>query len=1064
MEANFDEARQSQLPALELLITMGYKYLSRAEVEAMRDEDHGTFILRDIAFEALRNINTFEFDGRELPFSDKNIADAIDELVGVQMEGLQDTAKKVYHMMMTSGGKTIREMAGGKLRSFNFRFIDFGSPEKNIFHVTAEYPANGKQENIRADLVCFVNGIPLAIIENKKSGTDVKEALQQLNGYQSPERCPKLFVYPQILIGTNMEECRYGTTGTPSKFFAAWKEKWDDGKAEEQQKQHERELQSLIETPIDATLYKKICADLNGATAGHTQLLKRNTTAQDRGLYGLLRPERFLKIARHFILFDAGKKMIARYPQFFAVEKMLRRVEQEMEGTNGTRREGGIVWHTQGSGKSLTMVLFVKALIEHPHLLNPRVIVVTDRIDLDKQISDTFRNCNLKKEVIQATTGKHLLTLIKEKNPAVVTSLVHKFESAARSRTGFVDEDRNIFVLVDEAHRTQGGIANAEMRRTIPNACFIAFTGTPLLKDEKSRNQFGDFIDKYTIDDALSDNVILPLIYEGRFVDMNQNGEKVDKHVERITKDLSPKEKREMQRFVNSKVIKSNPHRIAEIAYDIEDHFCRQFQGTGLKAQLVAPSKFSAILFQDIFEHNNRVRSAVVISEAKAEDEETDDHKREVFDFLKKVAADHNGLESYEKEVIESFKNNPEGIELLIVVDKLLTGFDAPRNTVLYLTKELRDHNLLQAIARVNRIFDHSSRPKTAGFIIDYSENAENIRTAMELFSSFDKEDVRRALIDTAEKMEELAESYDALDTLFKGVENKADSDSYIQYLADEQKRDQFYREFRTFIKNLDECLSLHDFANRFKDLDTYKRELKRYAELRKSAQLKYADKKDLKDYKTQLVKILDEYIDANEVEPLTGQININDKAAFDKALEDLGSDKSRAEAIAAQMSRTIHEKADKDPEFYDRMSKKIQKILDEMRAGKLADAAALKRMREAKDELTEKRDESIPDEIARMAGADVFYRNLRPLLLACGIADADFTTIIGDVFRILRQETIIDWHRQSDTQRAIKNKIDDYLYDEVIVKRGRSIGSDALRDIVNRTMELALENYELFS
>lgn len=1060
MQANFDEARQSQLPALELLINMGFTYLPRIQVDFLREGDHNKCILRDVSFEALSKINSFEVSGEEHRFSDKNIYDAIDELENLPLEGLQDTTKKIYHMIMTNGGKTIKEVVNGKSGSYNFRFFDFANPENNVFHVTAEFPMNGKRENKRPDIICFVNGIPIVVIENKKSGTAVEEALDQMVRNQQPDCIPKLFVFSQLLIGTNMSECLYGTTGTPKKFYAAWREKIVDT---EKQKKYEQSIKSFIQKPIEKGLYEQICADLNGATLHHSQLIDRQITDQDRGLYGLLRPERLLRLMRSFILFDAGLKKVARYQQFFAVEKILERVEQEEQGMNGNKRQGGIVWHTQGSGKSLTMVLFVKALIENPHLVNPRVIVVTDRIDLDKQISETFRNCNLKKDIIRANTGKHLLELVKEQTPAVVTSLVHKFESAGKMRSDFTDEDKNIFVLIDEAHRTQGGIANAEMRRTIPNACFIAFTGTPLLKKEKSQHQFGEFIDKYTIDDALNDDVILPLIYEGRFVDLKQNKEKVDRHVERIMKDRSPEEKRELQKYADSKVIKSNPHRITEIAYDIEDHFVGQFQNTGLKAQLVAPSKYSAIKFQEVFEESGKINTAVVISETKAEEDETDDHKREVGAFLKKIAANHNGLESYEKEVIESFKHNPDGVEILIVVDKLLTGFDAPCNTVLYLTKELKDHNLLQAIARVNRIFENEKRQKTSGFIIDYSQNAENIRNAMELFSNYDAEDVKKALIDTDEKIRELEDSYDALETLFKGIENKKDTEGYIQFLNDDQKRDQFYKEFREFIKNLDECLSLNDFANKFMNLDTFKKELKRYAELRKSAQLKYADKTDLKDYKAQLVKILDEYIDAEEVEPLTGQININDKVAFDKALEDLGSDKSRAEAIASQMSRTITEQADKDPEFYRRMSDKIDKILADMRAGKLADAQALVKMREAKDEMTNKKDSSIPEKVARITGADIFYRNLHPILSAHSLSDEDIETIVCELFAIVKSGATIDWHRLTDTQRALKNQIDDYVYDEIKTKYSLDISNEDLATIVDKVMELALENPEIF-
>jgi len=352
---------------------------------------------------------------------------------------------------------------------------------------------------------------------------------------------------------------------------------------------------------------------------------------------------------------------------------------------------------------------------------------------LDRQIKETFKNCNLKKEVIQATSGQHLVDLIKEKNLAVITTLIHKFESARKNSTGFVDKDENIFVLVDEAHRSQSGMANFEMNRIIPNACYIGFTGTPLMRSEKeSWRKFGGYIDKYTIDDALADNIILPLIYEGRYVDLVQNAEQIDRQVDRITEGLNDKQKKDLQRYIGSKIIKDNPQRIVEIAYDIEKHFIENFQNTGLKAQVVAPSKFSAVLFQKFFEGRGKIRTAVVISDEHEDGDEENTHKREVVAYLDSVRKNHSSVDKYEKDVIESFKYNEDGIEIIIVVDKLLTGFDAPRNTVLYLTKDLRDHNLLQAIARVNRLFENKKeKPKTAGYIMDYSENAKNIDIAM---------------------------------------------------------------------------------------------------------------------------------------------------------------------------------------------------------------------------------------------------------------------------------------------------------------------------------------------
>ncbi len=420
---NFDEAKQSQLPFIELLLNMGYSYISTEEALQQRGGDTSNFILADIAAEKLMEINSYEIDGVEYKFSEKDVRVAVDELEHIQYEGLIDTAQKVYNTIMpTSGGKTIKVNHGGKKVSKNFKFIDFENIEKNSFHVTVEYVASGKQ-NIRPDIVVFVNGIPFAVVENKKSGVDVKEAINQMNRNQGPEFCPKLFTYTQLLVGTNGKELQYGTTGTPNKFYAVWKEKGAD------QEELSEKLISLIEKRIDTDIYTQVLADLNGYTEGHTQRTGRLPTEQDCGVMFLFDPKRLLDLTKNYILFDAGVKKLSRYQQYFAIHKMLKRVEEEEVTDHGiSRRKGGLVWHTQGSGKSLTMVMFVKALIEDPRILNPRVIIVTDRRDLDKQIKDTFKNCNLKKEVVQATSGQNLIDLIKEKDLSVVTTLVQKFE------------------------------------------------------------------------------------------------------------------------------------------------------------------------------------------------------------------------------------------------------------------------------------------------------------------------------------------------------------------------------------------------------------------------------------------------------------------------------------------------------------------------------------------------------------------------------------------------------------------------------------------------------------
>lgn len=1065
---HFDEARQSQLPAIEMLLALGYEYVSAQNTLAQRGGDASNFILTDIAVKKLMEINGYEVNGVEYKFSEKDVRDAVYELEHVQYEGLIDTAQKIFNMVMpTSGGKTIRVNVGGKITSKNFRFIDFKNPENNVFHVTAEFVASERQ-TIRPDIVCFVNGIPFAVMENKKGSIAVKEAISQMTRNQGPEYCPKLFSYTQLLVATNGKELQYGTTGTPNKFYAVWKEK---GVAIEEMDARAKEL---ITHKVERSIYENILDDLNGNTKYHVQKTDRLPTAQDRGIIELFEPIRFLDLVKNYILFDAGVKKLSRYQQYFAIHKMLERIS-EVETTNIgiTRRKGGLIWHTQGSGKSLTMVMFVKALIENPDIVNPRIIIVTDRRDLDRQIRDTFKGCNLKKEVIQATSGQNLLNLIQDKNLAVITTLVHKFDSVAKKKTGFVDTDQNIFVLIDEAHRTQSGNANMEMNRIIPNACYIGFTGTPLMKSEKeSWRKFGGYIDKYTIDDALEDKIILPLIYEGRYIKMIQNEEQIDKKADRVSDDMSAKynvgvsleHRKKVQQQIRAEVIKNNPNRIEEIARDVEKHYMANFKNTGLKAQIVAPSKFSAVLFQKFLSDRGNIRTALIISDEHDDGNETDTHKKEVVAYLDTVRHKYSSVDKYEKDAIDSFKHSDEGVEIIIVVDKLLTGFDAPRNTVLYLAKDLRDHNLLQAIARVNRLHENEKKPKTVGYIIDYSENAKNIDTAMKLFGNYDEQDVKHTLIDVAEKIEDLEQSYSLLHDIFREVANSTDDEAYLRLLDDNPKREAFYKTLNDFIRNFNECFVLQDFVHEFSHLDTYKQELKKFMELRKTASLKYADRIDLAEYKQSLVTILDKYVDAQEVELLTKQINITDRKVFNQAIEELGTDRSKAEAIAAQVDRTITENMDTDPEFYERFSKKIDELLQQMHQGKMEDIAVLGQLKLIEDEVINKKDDTLPEAISARHGADVFYRNLRDNFKQVSLSDQQYEDIILHIVQIIEREAIVDWYKNIDVKRSIMNAIDDYLYDVVKEEANINLSNEEIRKIIEDSLSLAEHNHEIFS
>lgn len=1052
---NFDEAKQSQLPALEFLIKLGFKYISPKDALDLRGGDDSKILLTDALSRSLMQLNSYDNNGVQQKFSESDIAKVVDELESTRIEGLIDTGRQIFAQIMSKlGGSSITVFQDGRHESKSIRYFDFENPENNEFDVTAEYKITGR-ETIRLDIVCFVNGIPLVVIENKKSSVGYSKAIAQLKRYQSPESAPKLFIFAQLLMAMDSEHSLYGTAGTPEKFYASWHEKDADEKLINEQ------IMSIIAKPIDDNTFNQILIDLNGATYNVVQKNDRRAKPQDVSIYGILRPDRLLDFIKNFVFYDGAIKKVARYQQYFAIKKMLLKISEKEVTDTGIRRKGGIIWHTQGSGKSLTMVMFVRNLIENPNIINPRVIIVTDRIDLDKQIKKTFKNAGLlKKKVKQMKSGADLLEHIRNKDTSVLTTLVYKFESAS-NRKAKTDPDDNIFVLIDEAHRSQGGDANIEMLKVIPNACYIAFTGTPLLKNDKSRQKFGNFIDKYTIDDALEDKIILPLIYEGRYVPVHQDEEQIDRLTDRVSEDLSNAQKYQLQKRIENKVIKENPNIMDETCEDIQNHFTKRFQNTGLKGQVVAPSKYTALLMQNYFERRGKINTALILSDENGEIGDEELKKQEVSDYQKKIKANYSSLRSYEEIIIDDFVNNPEGVELLIVVDKLLTGFDAPCNTVLYLAKRLQDHGLLQAIARVNRLHENPNYPKTCGFIIDYSENAANIHQAMELFGNYDADDVRSALIDVDQKINELDQKYAQLIDLFNGV--TPEDHSYIEYLKDDPTRRKFKDKFNDFLSVYDECMCLREFINKIdsNDLHRYRNDLKKFANLKKTAELMYGDQVDFRKYEREIGRILDQYVTAGQAEVLTEEIDVTDRKKLQEAINELPNDKSKAEAIAAQMDSRIGERKKEDPTLYERFSERIKEILDAMREKKMADVEALKQLRLLEDEVEHKKDDDLPQSIKEVRGADVLYRNINRVL---SISDDElYKKVVIELTKILQESAKVDWWRNFETKRQMRSELDDYLYDKVKKQYGVNLEYDDIESAIDEIMAIAENNHNTF-
>src|SRR5699024_4125722 len=513
----------------------------------------------------LRNLNDIEYKGESYDFPDNTFSRASRDLQQVLDEGLVNTNETIYDLLTL--GKSYEQIIGGDKKSFPFKYIDWKNPENNVYHVTDEFEIKGKQQTRRIDIVLFVNGIPFGAIECKrrdKKGA-VDEAISQHLRNQKPEEVPAFFHYTQLLVATNVNELSYAATGTSKPFWSIWRE---EDEAEET-------VKALTGAPDKSENWRE-------RLRNHYELKPKEThtarapTLQDKNLYNLCRPERLLELTRKFTVFDNGVRKVARYQQYFGVKRMMSRIRQkDDEG----RREGGVIWHTQGNGKSITMSMMSKNLTLADNLDNHRIILVTDRTDLDEQLTNTFKSCG--KEITRAKTGKHLGELVEDRGKQNISTIINKFDAALNQKT-FKNESKNIFVLVDESHRTQYGLMHAKMKKVLPNACYIGFTGTPLTKNEKNTaRKFGGIIDSYTMNQAVEDEAVVPIIYEGRAAILDTWKEKIDRGFDRDMEDMTQEQKVEYKtRFSTLNKLLTARHVIEEIAGDITDHYLKHLKDT----------------------------------------------------------------------------------------------------------------------------------------------------------------------------------------------------------------------------------------------------------------------------------------------------------------------------------------------------------------------------------------------------------------------------------------------------------------------------------------------------
>ncbi|MFG1523851.1 HsdR family type I site-specific deoxyribonuclease [Halobacteriovorax sp. RZ-3] len=1061
----FKERIASQIPAVKLLINSGYDYLTPNDCIEERGNTN-TVILKDTLRKSLLKINSFSHNGEKLPLPEVMIDDAIKEIVDWNNNNLRQDNKDLYYHLINGKGLTF--FYEGERKSAHLHFFDFKDISNNTFQVTEEFKVqrNGRKKHYIPDVVILINGMPLASIECKKPGLNgaVSKGIEQHLRNQKPEGITKFYLFQQILGSlAGSTGARYGSVGTLKEFWGTWKEDYFDTK--------EVELKDLINKNIDSRVKDKIFDFRHPADRAIIEQKwnegAREVTAQDQLLYFVFRPERLLDIIHNYIIYENEVKIAPRHQQYFAVGQALKRVKKIKDNS---AREGGVIWHTTGSGKSYTMVMLAKALSTDPEINNPKIIVVTDRKSLDKQISDTFRKCG--EEPHKAKSGEDLKDRIEKRDYTVLTTIIDKFETAANKYKA-KDESQNIFVLVDEGHRSQFGENHALMKNTFKNAAFIAFTGTPIRKvvksevDQATETQFGEFIHKYTMENALDDGAVCPIVYEGRMGELTGDREKLDRWFDRVTRDLEDDQKASLKkRFSMEQEVLKAEDRIRAISLDIKNHYRENFRAEGeptkdfMKGQLATNSKDEALKYKKFLEEFG-VKVELVISPpdmregAKSIDE---DDRSDIVKFWETAMDKYKGEKNYQETIVKSFKKEDEP-EILIVVDKLLTGFDAPRNAVLYVDKRLKEHNVLQAIARVNRLYPR----KSEGLVIDYRGIFDDMNDAIDFYrqmegADYDPEDIKGTLFDKAKEVAKLDEMLKALKDHFSSISNMTDDEEIGRYLADENLRKEFYQKFRNFHNIYKLALGFAEWTYETSESDKkkYKDEYKYFAELRTVIKERYPDGINYKDYVDDIKRLVDVNLKADPPRVIVEEFNIFDKEKFEE--DTRGKSKgSKADIIGGLTSAHITEHFDEDPIFYKKLSEVIEDAYEKYRNRRITEAEYLKMMEDVRDRLEIDLENDVPEKVAEHQTTKSYYRVIETLNSKVGEIDKDeIANFALKVDEIVKNQAVKDWHLGTDIEKKIIGSIEVEIFYPLEDKFEVTFTDDEMKEITDNLMLIA--------
>ncbi|WP_298443803.1 type I restriction endonuclease subunit R [uncultured Ferrimonas sp.] len=918
-----DELIKVEQPALEQLQSLGWRYaagaaLSPEHAQQERDSWRDVVLTKRLA-RAVKRLNPW--------LSADNLRKVMRELTHPTQTGLMEYNQTLWRLLCGDGISVEQDLGKGK-KGQTVKLIDFDQPSNNEFLSTSQFKVEGAQ-NIIPDILGFVNGLPLLVIECKSpyitnpvdDGIDQLRRYANLRGQESDEGAERLFWYNQLMVTLCRDHAKVGTISSAAQHYGDWKDAYPVTD-EDLKRQNISNFIAAKAAPSDAVLTH--AAEQPSVAYGESLTPEVDAltavTPQQRLIAGMLTPSNFLDIIQNFVLFEPieGRlvKKVARYQQFRAVNKIIHRLKT---GTD-RKSKSGVVWHTQGSGKSLTMVMLAVKLRRDPQLRHYKLVFITDRTQLDEQLSSTFKAAQ-GETVHHAGSVKQLKELLKRDSSDLVTAMVQKFldleQESKESEFRDLNPSDNIIVLADEAHRTQFGGLATTINLALPNAPKIGFTGTPLMKTQKMSKAFGGYIDAYKINEAVEDGATVRLLYQGREVQSKVEGESLDKLFEEYFGDYSKEDQLEIKkRYGVERAVREAPARIRWVCLDLLNHYREHIQPDGYKAMIVVGSRHAAVLFKEMLDELEAPPSEVVIS---------GDHNDKP--YIAKYTD-----KAKQKQVIKDFNKplseNP--VAFLIVKDMLLTGFDAPLAQVMYIDRKLQDHTLMQAIARVNRTCTSpvSKAAKECGHVVDYYGLADYLKAALDQFSSDDIEGSYESLKDEIPKLKAL---HTVAMAFFKEIKTAKDDEAYIDLcvlaLKEESVRAQFEIAFKRFAKQMN--LILPDTA-----AADFIGDLKRLGKIHNAARNRYRDPAlDLTGVGEKVRKLVDEHIISTGVDPKIPPVDLL-AANFKEEVAQAKSDESKASEIESAIKHHITVNLEEDPEYYKSLSLRLRDIIEKT-AGK---------------------------------------------------------------------------------------------------------------------------------